>query len=145
MATYHAPSECPVCGDGLITISKGCRHCGTEIHGEFSGTEFDALDEKDLDLLRVFLASRGNMREVEKHLKVSYPTARSRYDAVLVKLGLTPKGDDGAVGPIPQRAEDWDIEDGESEYGTPVTDQDALLARVAQGEVTAEEAARLLQ
>ena len=42
----------------------------------------------ETDLLRVFLASRGNMREVEKHLGVSYPTARQRFADLLAKLGL---------------------------------------------------------
>lgn len=143
---YHAPSDCPVCGDDLITVSKGCARCGTELHGEFAGTEFDALDEAELELLRVFLASRGNMREVEKHLKVSYPTARSRYDALLSKLGLTPKGDDDSVGPVPQRAQEWSADQEDSEYGTPFSEseQDSILARVAAGEVSAEEAAKLL-
>ncbi|NLE97034.1 MAG: DUF2089 domain-containing protein [Propionibacterium sp.] len=141
---YHAPSDCPVCGDDLIIISKGCRKCGTELHGEFAGTEFDALDDADLDLLRVFLSSRGNLREVEKHLQVSYPTARSRYDAVLAKLGLTPKGDDDP--PVAaQRSDEWRVDEEESEYGLPLSEQDSLLARVAAGEVSAEDAAKLLE
>lgn len=141
---YHAPSDCPVCGDELVIISKGCRHCGTELRGEFNGTEFDALDENELDLLRVFLSSRGNLREVEKHLKVSYPTARSRYDAVLAKLGLTPRADEEARGVIPQRAEEWSAEEDDSEYGEPISEHDDLLSRVAAGEISAAEAAALL-
>jgi hypothetical protein len=39
-------------------------------------------------MLRVFLSSRGNLREVEKHLGVSYPTARLRFADLLEKLGL---------------------------------------------------------
>jgi hypothetical protein len=42
----------------------------------------------DRDLLRVFLSSRGNMKELERHLGVSYPTARSRFDGVLSRLGI---------------------------------------------------------
>jgi hypothetical protein len=38
--------------------------------------------------MRVFLASRGNMKELERHLGVSYPTARARYDTLLGKLGI---------------------------------------------------------
>ena len=140
---YHAPSDCPVCGDDLIIVSKGCLHCGTELRGQFAGTEFDRLDDPELELLRVFLSSRGNLREVEKHLKVSYPTARSRYDAVLAKLGLTPKGDDEPA-VAPQRAEEWSADQEESEYGLPLSQQDDLLARVATGELSAAEAAKLL-
>ena len=54
----------------------------------FSTCEFCALDDAENELLRVFLASRGNLREVEKHLGVSYPTARLRFDRLLGKLGL---------------------------------------------------------
>ncbi len=42
-------------------------------------------------MLRVFLASRGNMKDLERHLGVSYPTARARFDALLSKLGLGEK------------------------------------------------------
>ena len=42
-------------------------------------------------MLRVFLASRGNMKDLERHLGVSYPTARARFDALLNKLGLSEK------------------------------------------------------
>ena len=65
---YQAPAYCPVCGDALITTRLGCRGCGSELAGEFGHCDFCALDERESELLRVFLASRGNLREVEKHL-----------------------------------------------------------------------------
>ncbi len=131
---YHAPADCPVCGDGLITTRKGCRTCGTEIAGEFAGCEFCALDAADLALLKVFLASRGNLREVEKHLQVSYPTARSRFDAVITKLGLVTN----SAGQARPEADEsgHDADSGSTE--------DQILARVARGEITPEDAARLL-
>lgn len=48
-------------------------------------------------MLRVFLSSRGNLREVEKHLGVSYPTARARFSALLDKLGLKDEPEPAAV------------------------------------------------
>ncbi|MHA6524151.1 DUF2089 family protein [Tessaracoccus sp. G1721] len=141
---YHAPADCPVCGESLITIRKGCLQCGTEIAGEFAGCDFCALTEADLSLLRVFLGSRGNLREVEKHLQVSYPTARVRLDAVLAKLGLTPSGEAEAQ-PEPDLPPESDQA---GEYGEEVpptgSAQDQILARVARGELSAEVAARLL-
>ncbi|RRD46473.1 DUF2089 domain-containing protein [Tessaracoccus sp. OH4464_COT-324] len=128
MSLHRAPADCPVCGDNLIVITKGCQQCGTELRGQFAGTEFDLLDEAELELLRVFLASRGNLREVEKHLKVSYPTARSRFDAVLAKLGLTPGGEEPS---------------GDAREAA-AADTDDVLARVARGELSAHEAATLL-
>ena len=86
--TYRAPADCPVCGGELVTTRVGCRSCGSELAGEFAHCDFCALDERDTELLRVFLASRGNLREVEKHLGVSYPTARARFTQLLTRLGL---------------------------------------------------------
>ena len=46
------------------------------------------LTDEDREVLRVFLASRGNMKDLERHLGVSYPTARARFDTLLTKLGI---------------------------------------------------------
>ena len=83
----HAPRTCPVCGDELTVTRLAC-HCGTELSGTFAPCEFCALGAADLNVLRVFLASRGNLKEVERHLGVSYPTARARVDSLLGRLGL---------------------------------------------------------
>ena len=152
---YHAPADCPVCGDQLITTRKGCLRCGTEIAGEFASCEFCALSEADLSLLRVFLGSRGNLREVEKHLQVSYPTARSRLDSVLAKLGLVPTAEAEAPAEAPQPGTGGDAAAADaadadaSEYGEEMpptgSTQDQILARVARGELSAEVAAQLLR
>lgn len=90
-AHYHAPRDCPVCGDRLALTRLSCGECGTELSGAFGACDFCALGEEDRGVLRVFLSSRGNMKEVERHLGVSYPTARSRFDALLGRLGLSPE------------------------------------------------------
>ena len=84
----NAPRDCPVCGERLRLTRLGCRGCGTEISGDFEACEFCVLTSEERQTLRVFLASRGNMRELEKHLGVSYPTARARFDQLLVRLGI---------------------------------------------------------
>jgi hypothetical protein len=75
----------------------GCQSCGTELSGLFEPCEFCGLTDEDRELLRVFLASRGNMKDLERHLGVSYPTARARFDALLERLGL-------AAAPPPSRS-----------------------------------------
>lgn len=87
-AARTAPRDCPVCGSGLALTRLSCEACGTEISGSFPACEFCSLSAEDRDLLRVFLASRGNMKELERHLQVSYPTARSRFDGVLERLRI---------------------------------------------------------
>lgn len=118
---YRAPADCPVCGGELITTRLGCRGCGSELAGEFGHCDFCALDTRETELLRVFLASRGNLREVEKHLGVSYPTARARFTDLLMRLGLA----------------------GESVQSAVMT-RDQVLSEVATGALSPEEAAELL-
>jgi hypothetical protein len=86
-----APRDCPVCGDRLSLTRLSCRSCGTELSGDFASCEFCSLSREDRDTLRVFLVSRGNMKELERHLGVSYPTARARFDALLTRLGVAPE------------------------------------------------------
>jgi hypothetical protein len=110
-----APRDCPVCGERLALTRLTCRECGTELSGDFDSCEFCSLGPEDRDVLRVFLASRGNMKELERHLGVSYPTARARFDALLARLGLAAERQ-----PAGPRVE--------------------LMERLAKGEIDVEEA-----
>jgi hypothetical protein len=94
--SYRPPRDCPVCSSRLEITQLGCPSCGTGLSGHFAPSEFSALDDADLTMLRVFLASRGNMRDLERHLGVSYPTARARFDDLLRRLGLIGNGQAGA-------------------------------------------------
>ena len=86
--THRPPRACPVCSHDLVVTGLGCPDCGTGISGAFATSPYDALSADELEMLRVFLVSRGNMRELEKHLGVSYPTTRQRFADLLVTLGL---------------------------------------------------------
>ena len=90
MSRYRPPRDCPVCSSRLQITQLGCTTCGTGLTGEFRPCEFCGLDDADRDVLRVFLGSRGNMKELERHLGVSYPTARARFEDLLRKLDLAP-------------------------------------------------------
>jgi hypothetical protein len=95
----RAPRDCPVCGAGLTVTRLSCPECATELSGTFESCEFCALSPDDRQLLRVFLASRGNMKDLERHLGVSYPTARARFDSLLGRLGIerAPAGSDAGA------------------------------------------------
>ena len=95
----HAPRDCPVCGKGLDLTRLSCPDCHTELSGSFAACEFCSLSGDDRALLRVFLASRGNMKELERHLGVSYPTARARFDGLLGRLGIEVQRDAPASDP----------------------------------------------
>ena len=117
--TRRPPSNCPVCSTKLALTRLSCPSCETELSGAFAQCEFCVLTDEDRDVLRVFLASRGNMKDLERHLGVSYPTARARFDTLLGKLGI----DRPATAP-PSRVD--------------------LMEQVARGEIGVEEALKRL-
>jgi len=119
-ATRRPPSNCPVCNHRLATTRLTCPDCSTELSGAFTSCEFCVLTDEDRDVLRVFLASRGNMKELERHLGVSYPTARARFDALLAKIGI-----DRPAPAAPSRVE--------------------LMEQVSRGEIDIDEALRRLE
>ena len=118
--TRRPPTNCPVCNHRLATTRLTCPECTTELSGAFTSCEFCVLSDEDRDVLRVFLASRGNMKELERHLGVSYPTARARFDGLLNRLGI-----ERAAAPAPSRLE--------------------LMEQVARGEIDIDEAMRRLE
>ncbi len=96
---YRPPRDCPVCSSRLEITQLGCPTCGTGLVGRFEPCDFCGLDDADLQMLKVFLASRGNMRDLERHLGVSYPTARARFDDLLRRLGLQAAPGNGQATP----------------------------------------------
>jgi len=84
---YKMPHQCPVC-DHEMKISKlTCTYCPTKIEGEFSSCKFCRLPAEQLIFMEAFVKCRGNIKEVEKELGISYPTVRSRLDSVIEALG----------------------------------------------------------
>lgn len=88
MTVHRAPVGCPACSADLHVAELACDACGTRVSGSFAHCEFCALSDDQRSLLRVFLSSRGNMKDLERHLGVSYPTARARLTELLAALGM---------------------------------------------------------
>jgi hypothetical protein len=124
---HRPPSDCPVCGARLALTRLGCPDCGSELAGEFEPCEFCGLSTDDRELLLVFLQSRGNMKELERHLGVSYPTARARFDDLLTRLGLQP--------PAPEKPT----------AKADRAERAELLRSLARGDIDVDEAARRLR
>jgi len=120
--TRRPPTSCPVCNHRLATTRLTCPECSTELSGAFTQCEFCVLSDEDRDVLRVFLASRGNMKDLERHLGVSYPTARARFDALLGKLGI-----ERPAAPAPSRVELME------QVARREIDVDEAMKRLAEG------------
>ena len=127
-------STCPVCAGELAVTRLHCRQCGTTLEGEFSVGRFGRLTKEQLVLLESFLRSRGNLRDMERELGISYPTVRGRVEALVRALGFGPRdgsdeADDEAV------AANADI----------AAARQQILERLSKGEIGAEEAATAIR
>lgn len=85
-------SRCPVCGGELKAVRLKCGSCETAIENDFTLSKFDYLSEEELFFTETFIRCRGNIKEVEKELGISYPTVRARLDGVIKALGYEDAG-----------------------------------------------------
>ena len=120
------PIVCPACAAELLVTRLQCPVCSTEVAGTFALGQLATLREPYASLIELFLRVRGNMKEMERVLGVSYPTVRARLEDALAAAGLARDAQPPAAAPdlAPQRA--------------------AILDELERGEITpAEAAARL--
>ncbi|MEJ6952572.1 DUF2089 family protein [Natronospora cellulosivora (SeqCode)] len=83
--------DCPVCGKNLKIVALHCPSCETEIRGNFTAGKFAKLSNSQLKFVEVFIKSRGNIKEVERELGISYPTVRNKLDEIINELGYNVK------------------------------------------------------
>jgi hypothetical protein len=128
-------STCPVCSSDLSVTRLHCASCGTTLEGEFSVGRFGRLGRDQMALLESFLRSRGNLREMERELGISYPTVRARVDGLVRALGLG----EGAA-PTEAGTDEW-TERAAATAADLVAARQAILERLARREIAADDAA----
>ena len=94
-------ATCPVCAGELAVTRLRCGGCGTTIEGEFGVGRFARLTREQTQVLESFLRSRGNLRDMERELLISYPTVRARVEALVRALGFGPRDE---ADPVPGAA-----------------------------------------
>ncbi len=117
---YPLLTHCPVCSKPLKITKLQCNHCQTTIENEFEVSRLAALGQEQLHFIEVFLKCRGNIKEVEKELGISYPTVRGKLDEIISALGYSAQ----------KKME---------------VDKKKIVAMLEKGEITAEEAIQLLK
>jgi hypothetical protein len=85
---------------------------------------FCRLPAESLDFLLTFVRNRGNVKEMERELGISYWTIRSRLNELIEELGFEAK----------ENPDEPELE----------TRQREILERLKNGELSAGEAAQLL-
>jgi hypothetical protein len=71
-----------------------CPACASELHGDFSLPRLARLPRELQDVVEVFLRCRGNIKEVERELGISYPTVSKKLDAINALLDAMGQGDE---------------------------------------------------
>jgi hypothetical protein len=102
-----------------------CGSCGTRLEGSFSLGRFHSLSADQLEFLEAFIRSRGNFKDVERELGISYPTVRSRLDAVIRALGYQTEVEPDREAEAERRKE--------------------ILRQLAEGRIGPDDAAALLE
>ena len=126
-------STCPVCASELAVTRLHCRSCGTTLEGDFSVGRFGRLNRDQVVLLESFLRSRGNLRDMERELGISYPTVRSRVEALVRALGFGP------------RADSDEADDAAADAAATPRSREEILQALARHELTADEAAAAIR
>ncbi len=115
--------ECPICSGNLQVRVLYCPSCNIRIEGSFEPQKSRLLylSRKELEFVELFIRVRGNIKEVEKALGISYPTVRGMLDSIIKNMGFSVK--------------------------SPVSPKRRLeiIEHLEKGEISAEKAAELLK
>jgi hypothetical protein len=134
-------ATCPVCSGELAVTRLHCRACGTTLEGDFNVGRFGHLSREQMAVLDSFLRSRGNLRDMERELSLSYPTVRARVESLIRALGFGPRADseeavaDAATAAADLAAAGADIAAARQE----------ILERLAKRDISAEDAAAAIR
>ncbi|MEA5026194.1 MAG: DUF2089 domain-containing protein [Erysipelotrichaceae bacterium] len=111
---------CPVCQSQLLATKLSCPNCHTEITGEFVLSRFSNLNRDELKFIETFVLVRGNIKEMEKEMNISYPTVKKYLDNIIQKMGY----------PVSTATD---------------VDSEAVLTQIKNGTISVDEAIEILK
>jgi len=118
MGKDHFTNICQNCGNELSVSRLSCKNCGVSVEGNIELPRLARLSPEAREFIELFLLSAGSLKEVGKILKLSYPTVRAKLDGIIADL----------------KKLDEDCR----------TKRMSVIHRLEKGEISAEDAARLL-
>jgi hypothetical protein len=117
------PEQCPSCQNQLVITQLTCLFCGTSVGGQFEPNIFSRLSTDDLNFVLMFVRSKGNVKEMEREIGISYWTIRRKLDEIVEFL------DQASAPPRAARS----------------AQRMLILNQLRSGEISVEEAAALLE
>jgi hypothetical protein len=130
------PRRCPLTGGPIVVTRFYCPDADVSIEGRFSveTPPFAQLSPDQLKFVEIFVRNEGKLNRMEDELGLSYPTIRSRLHEIIRTLGYEPGKDDPATPPAPA-----------APPAPPGPDRKAVLADLDAGNISFEDAMKLLQ
>jgi hypothetical protein len=108
----------------MIVTRLYCRTCDSALEGHFTLGRFYQLSPEQMAFVETFIRCEGKLTRVQEELSMSYPTVRARLTEVIRALGYE----------VP-----------ESTSRLSAEERSSILAQLASGEISSEEAVTLLQ
>jgi hypothetical protein len=121
---YSVIGKCPVCGETMNVTRLHCRHCDTSLEGQFSLGRFYRLSPEQQLFVENFVRCEGRINRMQEEMGLSYPAVRARLTDVIRALGYEVK---------------------EEEPPMPTAQRQTILADLASGKISSDEALKLLQ
>ena len=115
--------RCPSCGGDLEVTRLSCTHCETVVTGRVQPGRFCKLPPASVQFLEAFVKSRGNVKEMERTLGISYWAIRNQLNDLIAELGFEVEAEQEDEAKNRRRE---------------------VLEKVDRGEISAGEAAELL-
>lgn len=115
--------RCPTCGGDLEVTRLTCPTCQTAIESRYTLCPFCKLGPESLQFLEIFVKCKGNIKEMERELKLPYTTIRNRVNSVIRELGYEVEAEEESPLEVKRRE---------------------ILRRLENGEIKASEAAQML-
>ncbi len=119
---YQVITKCPVCDHKVEVVKIHCPHCDTSCEGRFILDKFSYLTQDEKYFIEIFLKCRGNIKDVEKELGISYPTVRNKLDEIITNLGYDARSTKRAS-----------------------INKDEILSKIEKGELSVDEAIKRLK
>lgn len=113
--------QCPICGGAIEVTEFKCCSCESTVRGSFKLCKFCQLPKEQLEFAEIFIKNRGNIKEIERELGISYPTVKGKLDSLIESLGYK-----GQMTNNPNKNKD-------------------VLEQLDRGEISPEEAIELLK
>jgi hypothetical protein len=135
---------CPTCGGDFAVTELTCTVCKTVVRSRYTPCPFCSLSPEDLGFMLVFVKNRGNVKDMERELGVSYWTIRGRLNEVIRAMGFeAPDEADGGAGDEVAAGEDEPEPTFRAGQAITAARQE-VLDQLKRGELTAGEAAERL-